>query len=173
VKEKIAMKSEAGWFGDNQVIDAIKFCGVNDDKTGIVSMYGGCVPEPALYALVYKETAFSPFFYQHGKSILTGKKMVDANNERILHEEYIPTLEYLFRYDRGGFWGIEAIATMFPSLRLVLNTPVLLGLLNHFLKTTTLYKIAMLISDRKRESTAMLQDVDIPFDSVQEIINWA
>jgi len=99
--------------------------------------------------------------------------MTDDTNTLVLHEEYIPTFEYLFRHDKGAFWAIEAGAAVVPSLRFVLNTPILLGLLSRFLKTSTLLKICMLISDRRRESVAMFQDVDVPFNRTQEIINWA
>jgi hypothetical protein len=173
VEEKLAKKVNAGWFGDDQVIDAIKFCGGDEGITGIVAMYGGCVPRLESDVLVYKETFFSPFFYQHVKTILAGKKMTDDTNTLVLHEEYISTFEYLFRHDRGSFWGIEAGCAMVPSLQFVLNTPILLGLLSRFLKTSTLLKICMLISDQRRESVAMFQDVDVQFDDAQEIINWA
>ncbi|CAF0961342.1 unnamed protein product [Adineta steineri] len=173
IEKKICIQTDTGWIGDNQVIDAIDFCRRNQSMNGIVAMYGGCVPILPPNAIIYKETMFSSFFYQHVKNILTMKKMTTDHNETILYEEYMPTLEYLFRYDRGGFWGIEALAKMIPLLGFIFQTPFLLGIFNHFLKTKTLYKIAMLISDQKRESMGMLQDVDVPPDHAQEIINWA
>jgi hypothetical protein len=173
IDEKMTSKKDTNWIGDNQVIDAIQFCEKDQSINGIVAMYGGCVSHPISDTKVYKETMFSPFFYQHVKSILTEKKMIIDDDTLILHEEYIPILEYLFRYDRGGFWMIEASATMIPLLRLILDTSFLLALLNHFFKTSTLYKIAMLVSDQKRESIGMLQDVDVPSDRTQEVINWA
>jgi len=175
VKEQHTMKTRnTGWLGNNQVIDAINFCRRDQNiKNGIVAMYGGCVRQLALNLPIYGETIFSPFFYQHVNMIFDAKHQDIDSDGIILHEEYIPTLEYLFRYDKGGFWGIETITSMIPILKLVLYTPILRAVLNHFFKTSTLYKIAMLVSDQRRESIGMLQDVDVPIEHAHEIINWA
>ena len=71
------------------------------------------------------------------------------------------------------FWGIMALGHMLPPLKYVLERPILTGLLNHFLSTSTLYKIAMLLSDMERESAGMLQDVDVPVTKAQMVVDWA
>ncbi|CAF1326355.1 unnamed protein product [Adineta steineri] len=173
IEKKISIQTNTGWIGDNQGIDAIHFCGKNQTMNGIVAMYGGCVSVIPSNASMYKETVFSSFFYQHVKNILTKKKMTNDHNETILYEDYIPTLDYLFRHDRGAFWAAAEVASTDPLIGFIFRRPYLLCLLNHFLKTKTLYKIAMLTSDQKRESTGMIQDVDVLPDRAEEIINWA
>lgn len=66
-----------------------------------------------------------------------------------------------------------ALAHSIPLLGFVLARPSLSGCLNHFLRTSTLYKLAMLVSDLERESIAMLQDVDVPHSKSSLITDWA
>lgn len=66
-----------------------------------------------------------------------------------------------------------ALAQMFAPLDYVLRSPKLSGWLNHFLKTSTLYKIAMLLNDADREGIAMLQDVDVPKSQASTVVDWA
>ncbi len=159
-----------------RMIDAVRF-----RKKGIVAMYGSCVSGTLQSHTVYRESVFSPFFYQHISSVLSHSirmnhsdlPLSDKKRKKVIHEEYMPTMQYLFRYDRGGFWGIEALGYIIPPIQYALKSKILLGFINHFLTTATLYKIAMLVSDQKRESIAMLQDVDIPSDQTCSILEWA
>lgn len=66
-----------------------------------------------------------------------------------------------------------ALADLLTPLKYVLDRPALTGFLNHFLKTSTLYKLAMLTSDQDRESMGMLQDVDVPNSKAEVIMDWA
>lgn len=66
-----------------------------------------------------------------------------------------------------------ALAQSLAPLKFILERPFLTGLLNHFLSTATLYKVAMLISDKDRESVGMLQDVDVPKSAARKIVDWA
>lgn len=65
-----------------------------------------------------------------------------------------------------------ALAHTVPFLGLFLERPALTGCLNHFFRTSTLYKLAMLVSDLDRDSIAMLQDVDVPHTEAHLIAEW-
>ena len=88
-------KEKKSWFGD-ALCDAVVF------GHGTVAMVGGCVTEreeKAWKGARYRDHPGQPFFYQHVEEV-SRKKIVESGE--VVHEELMPTLEYLFRYDRGG-----------------------------------------------------------------------
>lgn len=65
---------------------------------GIVAMIAGCDEnDKNRRHSMYRETAFSPFFFQHAHKIAKDELTLDT-----IYQERQPTLQYLFRYDRGG-----------------------------------------------------------------------
>lgn len=65
---------------------------------------------------------------------------------------------------------------MIAPLRGALALPVFRPFFHAFLSTTTLYKIALLLSDKHRESLVMLQDVTVPTSAdckhVDDLCQW-
>ncbi|GAO49655.1 hypothetical protein SAICODRAFT_9293 [Saitoella complicata NRRL Y-17804] len=182
-----SLSSEQGedgrsWMGSDAVMDAIAF------EHGTIGMFGGCVTQEEAERLVggsmgvYKDHPGRGFFFSHVEQIAKrdgGYVTSDTREKRkeqfgeVIHEELIPTLEYLFRYDKGGFWAVHALSALLPPLRLLLSR-LLLPLFNTFLSTSTLYKVALLMSDQKRENVSMLQDVDIPYSEgrFEDFVEW-
>ena len=79
--------------------------------------------------------------------------------------EYMPLAEYLFRYDRGGFWvGASAFEYFkFPF------TQFTRWWLDDFLHTRMLYK-ALHASGQSRNY--IVQDLALPFSTAEEFINY-
>lgn len=101
--------------------------------------------------------AADPWYYLHVKErTLTSTEPV---------VEYIPLAEYLFRYDRGGFWvGASAFEYFgFPFNRFTRRW------LDDFLHTRMLYK-ALHASGQSRNY--MVQDLALPFATVEKFINY-
>ncbi|CAF1507182.1 unnamed protein product, partial [Adineta ricciae] len=173
IQNTFDLRSHSTWIGDNQILDGISFSNENDNYNGIIAMSGGCVRSIPADNSIYKENYFSLFFYEHVQSIFHKKKVANHHDGQVIYEEYLPTIEYLFRHDRGGFWGIECLARMIPILKFLLNQKYFRLIFNYFFQTKILYKIAMLISDKRRESIGILQDIGIPTDRTENIIHWA
>ena len=101
--------------------------------------------------------ANDPWFYLHLKEkTLSGNEPVT---------EYIPLAEYLFRYDRGGFWvGASAFDYFkFPFNRFTR------WWLDDFLHTRMLYK-ALHASGQSRNY--VVQDLALPYSTVEEFIDY-
>jgi Delta24-sterol reductase len=79
--------------------------------------------------------------------------------------EYIPLAEYLFRYDRGGFW---VGASAFEYFRFPFNR-FTRWWLDDFLHTRMLYK-ALHASGRSRNY--VIQDLALPFSNAEKFINY-
>ncbi|KAI1158092.1 hypothetical protein F5B18DRAFT_642505 [Nemania serpens] len=81
--------------------------------------------------------------------------------------EYIPLAEYLFRYDRGGFWVGEAA---FDYFRPVPFTRFFRWFLDDFLHTRMLYRALHASGESAR---FFVQDLGIPYDSAEEFVAYA
>jgi hypothetical protein len=79
--------------------------------------------------------------------------------------DYIPLTDYLFRYDRGGFWGGRHAFTYFitPFNRITRF------ILDPFLHTRVMYRA---MHKSGLSDFYMVQDVGIPYDKVDEFQQW-
>lgn len=115
----------------NDYVDAIMY-----SATSGVVMTGRLTVPVAFFrdfeALRTRQTRFSraqdPLFYQHVEAVLS-KPNIST------HTDMIPTRDYLFRYDRGAFWGAKYAWSHF----LVPLNRITTFLLNPFLHTKTMY----------------------------------
>lgn len=101
-----------------------------------------------------------PWFYVHVEGVV---KKLKSNAESVT--EYVPLVDYLFRYDRGGFWGARYAFRYFitPFNR------VTRFILDPFLHTRVMYRA---IHHSGLSNFYMLQDVGIPYDKVEEFQRW-
>ncbi|KAL8831015.1 MAG: hypothetical protein Q9191_001111 [Dirinaria sp. TL-2023a] len=101
--------------------------------------------------------AKDPWYYLHVKeqTLETVKPVV----------EYIPLAEYLFRYDRGGFW---VGASAFQYFKFPFNQ-FTRWLLDDFLHTRMLYKA---LHASKQSSKYIVQDLALPFATAEKLINY-
>lgn len=99
---------------------------------------------------------WDPWFYLHAKEKPVGTPSTD----------YIPIAEYLFRYDRGGFWvGNQG----FDYFSFVPFNRLTRWFLNDFMHTRMMYR-ALHASDMS--FGYMIQDLSLPYDTVEEFIDY-
>lgn len=97
------------------------------------------------------------WFYIHVQNTIAGRRSPCT--------EYIPLYEYLFRYDRGGFWvGQSAFKYMsFPFTRTTRRV------LDDFLHTRMLYR-ALYASGQSNEY--IVQDLALPYSQVEDFMRF-
>ena len=101
--------------------------------------------------------ANDPWFYLHVKDLISGKKGPVT--------ELIPLAEYLFRYDRGGFW-VGALA--FDYFKVPFNN-VTRRWLDDFLHTRMMYAGLHASGQSKK---CIVQDLALPYPNVQHFIEY-
>ena len=103
--------------------------------------------------------ARNQWFYLHARE-------VTSRNSKLPTTETIPIYDYLFRYDRGGFWvGASAFKYMlnFPFNRFTR------WFLDDFLRTRMLYK-ALHASGYSKQY--VVQDLALPYSTAEQFINY-
>ncbi|TGJ81372.1 hypothetical protein E0Z10_g7391 [Xylaria hypoxylon] len=115
---------------------------------------------------------WDPWFYMHVRNITKGLPSFTSTATPSTSNtasqgtvtEYIPLAEYLFRYDRGGFWVGEAA---FDYFRPVPFTRFFRWFLDDFLHTRMLYRALHASGESAR---FFVQDLGIPYDTAEEFI---
>ncbi|KAM7185438.1 hypothetical protein V8F20_011810 [Naviculisporaceae sp. PSN 640] len=102
-----------------------------------------------------------PWFYIHVRRL---QKRLQSNPSSEI-TEFIPLVDYLFRYDRGGFWVAEYAFQYFitPFNRITRF------LLDPFMHTRTMYRA---LHQSGLADHYLVQDVGIPYDKVAEFVDW-
>lgn len=101
--------------------------------------------------------AKDPWFYLHAKTVTS----------RAAHPivELVPLVDYLFRYDRGGFWvGRYAFKYFLTPFNRVSRY-----LLDYFMHTRIMYHA---LHKSGLSQYNIIQDVAIPFPVAEEFVNW-
>jgi Delta24-sterol reductase len=121
---------------------------------------------------------WDPWFYMHVREVTKGLPSSSATsgssptptNGALQTQgtvtEYIPLAEYLFRYDRGGFWVGQAAFDYFwpvPFMRFFR------WFLDDFLHTRMLYRALHASGESGR---FFVQDLGIPYDTAEEFIKY-
>ncbi|KAI1777089.1 FAD-binding domain-containing protein [Hypoxylon cercidicola] len=110
--------------------------------------------------------AWDPWFYMHARE-LTEKLPSSAQGATDgTATEYIPLAEYLFRYDRGGFWVGQAA---FEYFRPVPFTRFFRWFLDDFLHTRMLYRALHASGESAR---FLVQDVGLPYASAEPFVDY-
>ena len=100
---------------------------------------------------------WDPWFYLHAKE----KTYLRISPTT----EFIPLAEYLFRYDRGGFWvGTSA----FDYFKFPFNQRTR-WLLDDFLHTRMLYRA---LHGGGQSQSYIVQDLALPYSTVEDFINY-
>lgn len=102
-----------------------------------------------------------PWFYVHVRRML--KRLAKAPDAKII--EYVPLVDYLFRYDRGGFWVGKYSFDYF----LVPFNRITRFVLNPFMHTRTMYRA---LHKSGLANFYMVQDVGVPYEKVDEFVDW-
>ena len=147
-------KMKAGSF---EYLDAIMY-----SKQHTVAITGTLVDEellPAHASIKTFSNAADDWFYRH---VRTKTIQLVPGSEA---EDYVPLAEFLFRYDRGGFWVGEM---GYDYFRHIPFNGFMRWLLDDFSHTRTLYH-ALHATGVTRE--LVVQDVTVPWDQATEFID--
>jgi FAD/FMN-containing dehydrogenase len=105
--------------------------------------------------------ARDPWFYVHVQRIL---KELQAKPGLVL-TDYVPLVDYLFRYDRGGFWvarwSFRYFVTPFNRITRFVLDPLL--------HTRVMYRA---LHKSGLADFYMLQDIAVPYDKVEQFAQW-
>ncbi|KAK0730192.1 FAD binding domain protein [Lasiosphaeris hirsuta] len=152
------LQSETSPTGANDYVDAISF---SLDCTVICT--GRLVPcPPPGQSAVHFLRPYDPWFYVHAQRIGNRLRKSPA---RVTVTEYIPLGDYLFRYDRGGFWGGRYAFRYF----LAPFNRITRFLLDPFLHTSVMYHA---LHQSGLSDFYIVQDVGIPYDRADEFVQW-
>ncbi|KAK0641142.1 hypothetical protein B0T16DRAFT_515254 [Cercophora newfieldiana] len=113
--------------------------------------------------------AWDPWFYLHAKGLTEGKEgeAVEQGEGENPPVEYIPLAEYLFRYDRGGFWVGRAAFEYFAPL--VPFTRFTRWFLDDFLHTRMMYRA---LHGSGESARFVVQDIAMPFATSCDFIDY-
>lgn len=100
--------------------------------------------------------AYDPWFYIHAKKCIRSNKP---------YTETIPLVDYLFRYDRGGFWGG---AHAFKYFLTPFNR-ITRFLLDHFMHTRVMYHA---LHESGIADMTIIQDLGIPISKAESFISF-
>ncbi|KAK4547270.1 hypothetical protein LTR36_000925 [Oleoguttula mirabilis] len=107
--------------------------------------------------------AGDPWFYLHVQNLLTTHHDPDKP-----HREAIPLPEYLFRYDRGGFWVASAAFAYFKKL--VPFNAFTRWWLDDFMHTRMLYKA---LHGSGHTERMFVQDLALPYATAKDFIEYS
>lgn len=103
--------------------------------------------------------AWDPWFYLHVQERTRGNGDGEV-------EEYIPLAEYLFRYDRGGFWVGKAAFDYFAFMPFNRLTR---WFLDDFLHTRMLYRA---LHGSGESARMIVQDLAMPFATAEKFVDY-
>ncbi|KAJ2989126.1 hypothetical protein NUW58_g3628 [Xylaria curta] len=156
IEETIDMVKAGTGNANNDYVDAIMF----SDTFGVVitgrqtdDLPDGARPQTF-------SGAWDPWFYLHVKN-----KARSAEKPQ-LASDYIPLPEYLFRWDRGGFWvGRDA----FDYFGLIPFNSLSRWLLDDFMYTRMLYRA---LHSSNQSFGFMIQDLSLPYSTAESFIRY-
>lgn len=152
IPETITALRQATENPENDYVDGIIF-----SRNHGVLMVGQLTDElPESEKLQRFSGPWDPWFYLHAMDKPLGVPSI----------EYMALAEYLFRYDRGGFWvGAQA----FKYFGIVPLNRFTRWFFNDFMHTRMLYRA---LHGGDMSFGYMIQDLSLPYDSVEEFIHY-
>lgn len=152
IRDTIESTRQATADPNNDYVDAIIF-----SKDHGVVMTGQLTEElPTATQPRTFSGGWDPWFYMHTQAKCTTKPSTD----------YIPIAEYLFRYDRAGFWvGAEAFKYFNP----VPNNSFTRWFLNDFMHTRMLFRA---LHGSNMSFGHVVQDLSLPYGTAEDFIGW-
>ncbi|KAH8666663.1 hypothetical protein BX600DRAFT_277282 [Xylariales sp. PMI_506] len=114
--------------------------------------------------------AWDPWFYMHVQNVTKALPSSSASDGSLVKQgtvtEHIPLAEYLFRYDRGGFW---VGAAAFDYFRPVPFTRFFRWFLDDFLHTRMLYRA---LHSSGESAKFFVQDLAIPYETAEKFVDY-
>lgn len=108
--------------------------------------------------------AWDPWYYLHVQDRTRNNS--PAASETSSPVDYIPLAEYLFRYDRGGFW---VGAAAFDYFKFVPFSRFFRWFLDDFLHTRMLYRA---LHGSGESARFIVQDLGLPYPAAEEFIDY-
>lgn len=175
VAEAIAAVKEECANKDNDYVDGILYS--KDHGVIVTGQMTDELPSPNENVQTFSG-AWDPWYYLHVRERTLGLPSAaqlssgspSSSQQQLVSQssitEYIPLAEYLFRYDRGGFWVGEAA---FGYFRPVPFTKFFRWFLDDFLHTRMLYRALHASGESAR---FVVQDLGIPYETAEEFIDY-
>ncbi|KAJ6779324.1 hypothetical protein PWT90_02507 [Aphanocladium album] len=106
-----------------------------------------------------------PWFYIRARDVLKQLQRNTAQDATNTVVDYIPLRDYLFRYDRGGFWVAKYAFNYFltPFNRITRSA------LDRFMHARVMYRA---VHKSGLADTHIVQDVGVPYDAVEDFQSW-
>ncbi|KAK7991815.1 delta24-sterol reductase [Apiospora saccharicola] len=171
VAEAIRVVKEETAKPENDYVDGILF-----SKTHGVVVSGTLTDEPPPSGEKPQSfsAAWDPWFYLHvrdvTKELPSSSASASTSSATALTTgrvtEHIPLAEYLFRYDRGGFW---VGAAAFDYFRPVPFTRFFRWFLDDFLHTRMLYRA---LHASGESAKFFVQDLALPYDTAETFVDY-
>lgn len=170
VAEAVAAVREETARAENDYVDGILF----SKDHGVVITGQMTDEKPAAAPVRTFSRARDPWFYMHvqertaspSPSSSSGTTTTAAAASSEDQDEYIPLAEYLFRYDRAGFWVGRAGWTYF---KLVPFNALTRWFLDDFLHTRMLYRA---LHGSGESARFIVQDVAMPFSTTADLVDY-
>lgn len=106
-----------------------------------------------------------PWFYIRAKAVLKQLQKNSAKDATNTVVDYIPLRDYLFRYDRGGFWVAKYAFRYF----LTPFNRITRAALDRFMHARVMYRA---VHKSGLADTHMVQDVGVPYAAVADFQAW-
>ncbi|KAG8169827.1 hypothetical protein KVR01_000572 [Diaporthe batatas] len=155
VAEAVAAVREEAARAENDYVDGILF----SKDHGVVITGQMTDEKPAAAPVQTFSRAGDPWFYMHVQA-------QTAAEGSTTQDDYIPLAEYLFRYDRAGFWVGRAGWTYF---KLVPFNRLTRWFLDDFMHTRMLYRA---LHGSGESARFVVQDIAVPFATAPDLVDY-
>lgn len=171
VAEAVAAVREEAARAENDYVDGILF----SKDHGVVITGQMTDEKPAAAPVQTFSRAKDPWFYMHVQERTASLPSSPADTPAATttmapgaedQDEYIPLAEYLFRYDRAGFWVGRAGWTYF---KLVPFNRLTRWFLDDFMHTRMLYRA---LHGSGESARFVVQDIAVPFSTAPELVDY-
>ncbi|ROW06661.1 hypothetical protein VPNG_06706 [Cytospora leucostoma] len=157
VAEAVAAVKEETKRPENDYVDGILF----SKDHGVVITGQMTDEKPAAAPVRTFSRAADPWFYMHVE-----ERTKETRAKEEVEDEYIPLAEYLFRYDRAGFWVGRAGWTYFKYVPFNRLTR---WFLDDFMHTRMLYRA---LHGSGESARFIVQDVAMPFSTTEKLVDY-
>ncbi|KAH6618084.1 hypothetical protein B0J18DRAFT_436417 [Chaetomium sp. MPI-SDFR-AT-0129] len=145
--------------GENDYVDGILFS--KDHGVVVTGQLTDTLPSPDEKIQTFSGP-WDPWFYLHAQDKTAPEKGESGANP----VDYVPLAEYLFRYDRGGFWVGRAA---FDYFRFVPFTRFFRWFLDDFLHTRMMYRA---LHGSGESARFVVQDIAMPFETTERFVEY-
>ncbi|KAF3761330.1 FAD-binding domain-containing protein [Cryphonectria parasitica EP155] len=160
VAEAVRLVREETANAQNDYVDGILF----SKDHGVVITGQMTDEKPASAPIQTFSRARDPWFYLHVES--RTRSSSPSSQAAAVEEDYVPLAEYLFRYDRAGFWVARSAWRYF---RVVPFNRLTRWFLDDFIHTRMLYRA---LHGSGESARFIVQDVAMPFSTAEKLVDY-